>query len=103
MKYTPIHQSKTGFSYTNEKAVLEAMDKLGFELKKVRGYSEKYWITGRTIDGKAYDLIDGNRYYKLVLNRFDFGIEAPGDYNAWSMAGKIHEEMGKLISEKKSA
>lgn len=103
MKYTPIHKSKTGMSYTNPEAVLENMDKLGFELKKVRGYSEKYWITGRTIDGKAYDLIDGNRYYKLVLNRFDFGIEAPGDYNAWSMAGKIHEEMGKLISEKKSA
>ena len=95
MKYTPIHQSKTGFSYTNEKAVLEAMEKLGFELRVVVGKANKYWITGRTIDG--------NRYYKLVLNRFDFGIEAPGDYNAWSMAGKIHEEMGKLISEKKSA
>ena len=103
MKYTPIHKSKTGMSYTNPEAVLENMDKLGFELKKVRVYSEKYWITGKYIDGKLHDIISGEKYYRLVLNRFDFGIECKGDYNAWSMAGKIHEEMGKLISEKKSA
>lgn len=99
MKYTPIHQSKTGFSYVNETKVLETMEKLGFDLRVVVGKANKYWITGRTIDGKSYDLIDGPKYYKLVLNRFDFGIEAPGDYNAWSMAGKIKTDMGKLISK----
>ncbi len=99
MKYTPISQSKTGFSYVNETKVLETMEKLGFDLRVVVGKANKYWITGRTIDGKSYDLIDGPKYYKLVLNRFDFGIEAPGDYNAWSMAGQIKTDMGKLISK----
>ena len=99
MIYRPIHESKTGFSYTNPKAVLEAMDKLGFVLQKVSGSSDKYWITGKFIDGKFHDIISGSKYYKLVLNRFDFGIECPGDYNAFSMAGKVRQEIGELISK----
>ena len=103
MIYRPIHKSKTGMTYTNETAVLEAMDKLGYVQRVVSGQANKYWITGKFIDGKFHDIISGEKYYRLVLNRFDFGIECKGDYNAWSMAGKIKEEMGKLISEKKSA
>lgn len=103
MIYRPIHKSKNGMTYTNDKAVLEAMDKLGYVLRVVSGQANKYWITGKFIDGKFHDIISGSKYYRLVLNRFDFGIECKGDYNAWSMAGKIKEEMGKLISEKKSA
>ena len=95
MKYTPISQSKTGFSYVNETKVLETMEKLGFDLRVVVGKANKYWITGRTIDGKSYDLIDGPKYYKLVVNDRDFGIESGGDFNGWLFAGDIRKEIIK--------
>ena len=45
MIYRPIHKSKNGMTYTNETAVLEAMDKLGYVLRVVSGQANKYWIT----------------------------------------------------------
>ena len=43
-------------------------------------------------------MIEGSRYYQLVLNRFDFGIKAKGDFNAFNVAGIIKQEMKEAIN-----
>jgi len=102
--YNIISKSKDGLSYVNQEAVVSFLkDKLNYSMSPVQGADNKFWLNGKYIENKFCEMMEGSRYYQLVLNRFDFGIECKGDYNAWSMAGKIKEEMGKLISEKKSA
>ena len=33
--------------------------------------------------------MSGSKYYKLVVNDKDCGIEAGGDLNGWQMAGEL--------------
>ena len=46
--------------------------------------------------------MNGSRYYKLVINGSDFGIEATGDLNSWSFAGEIRSEI-KRMNNKEAA
>ena len=47
--------------------------------------------------------MNGSKYYKLVINSSDFGIEAIGDYNAWSLAGEIRREIKRQRKQKEAA
>ena len=58
-------------------------------LVPVRGQYGKYWLSG--VNG--YDMIDGNKYYKLVFDSYGIGIKCTGDYNAFSMKGQLIEWM----------
>ena len=40
-------------------------------------------------------MVDGPKYYKLVVNDRDFGIESGGDFNGWLFAGDIRKEIIK--------
>lgn len=91
MIYQEISKSKSGFSYVNPTKVLDFMKELGYELMPVVGKTDKFWITGQ--DG--YEFISGPKYYQLVINRFDFGISAPGDLNGWQFAGDIKSRIKK--------
>ena len=91
MIYQTISQSKSGFSYTNPTKIKEHFNKLGYRLMPVVGKTDKFWITGQ--DG--YEFISGPKYYQLVINRFDFGISAPGDLNGWQFAGDIKSRIKK--------
>ena len=41
--------------------------------------------------------IEGSKYYQLVINRFDFGVQAGGDFNAWSVANIIKQEIKEAL------
>ena len=95
MKYNAILKSKQDFKYVDPQKVLAFMERKGYKLTPVQNSLDKYWITGQTVDGKFYEFISGSRYYKLVIDRFEFGIEAPGDLNGWQMAGEIRDNIRK--------
>ena len=60
-------------------------EEVGLNLVPVRGQYDTYWLSG--MDG--YDMIDGNKYYKLTLNGYGIEIDCTGDYNAFSMKGSL--------------
>ena len=60
-------------------------EKVKLNLVPVRGQYDAYWLSGK--DG--YDMIDGNKYYKLTLNGYGIEIDCTGDYNAFSMKGSL--------------
>jgi len=60
-------------------------EKVKLNLVPVRGQYDAYWLSGK--DG--YDMIDGNKYYKLTLNGYGIEINCTGDYNAFSMKGSL--------------
>ena len=64
-------------------------EKVGLNLVPVRGQYDAYWLSGK--DG--YDMIDGNKYYKLTLSGYGIEINCTGDYNAFSMKGTLLDWM----------
>lgn len=98
MSYNVISKSKDGFQSVNQEAVLEFMkNKLNYSLSKVRGSDNKFWINGKKVNDQYSMFIEGSRYYQLVINRFDFGVQAGGDFNAWSVANIIKQEIKEAL------
>ena len=98
MSYNVISQSKDGFKSVDQEAVLEFMkSKLNYSLSKVRGSDNKFWINGKKVNDQYSMFIEGSRYYQLVINRFDFGIKASGDFNSWSLSNIIKQEIKEAL------
>ena len=98
MSYNVISQSKDGFKSVDQEAVLEFMkSKLNYSLSKVRGSDNKFWINGKRVNDQFSMFIEGSKYYQLVINRFDFGVQASGDFNAWSVANIIKQEIKEAL------
>ena len=98
MSYNVISQSKDGFKSVDQEAVLEFMkSKLNYSLSKVRGSDNKFWINGKKVNDQYSMFIEGSKYYQLVINRFDFGVQAGGDFNAWSVANIIKQEIKEAL------
>ena len=70
---------------SREKLLQFLLDDVGLNLVKVRGQYDSYWLSGK--DG--FDMIDGNKYYKLTLNDYGIEINCAGDYNAFSIKGSL--------------
>ena len=100
MKYNEILKipSEKEGSYDKNK-IMNFVKSLGWKLLPVQGTYNKFWITSKVENGKRYEMINGSRYYKLVVNDRDFGIECGGDYNGWSFAGEIRQ----IIRNKREA
>ena len=64
-------------------------EKVNLNLVPVKGQYDSYWLSGK--DG--FDMIDGNKYYKLTLTDYGIEIKCTGDYNAFSMKGQLIEWM----------
>ena len=64
-------------------------EKVGLNLVPVKGQYDSYWLSGK--DG--FDMIDGNKYYKLTITDYGIKIKCTGDYNAFSMKGQLIEWM----------
>ena len=64
-------------------------EKVKLNLVPVRGQYDAYWLSGK--DG--YDMIDGNKYYKLTLSGYGIEINCTGGYNAFSMKGTLVDWM----------
>ena len=94
MKYNEILKipSEKEGSYDKNK-IVNFVKSLGWKLLPVQGTYNKFWITSKVENGKRYEMINGSRYYKLVVNDKDFGIESGGDFNGWGMAGEIRQEI----------
>ena len=60
-------------------------EKVNLNLVPVKGQYDAYWLSGK--DG--YDMIDGNKYYKLTLTNYGIEIKCTGDYNAFSIKGSL--------------
>ena len=90
--------SKEG-KLSREKLLQFLLDEVGLNLVKVKGQYDSYWLSGK--DG--YDMIDGNKYYKLVFDSYGIGIKCTGDYNAWSMKGTLVNWMEEGIKKVRSA
>ena len=100
MKYNVILRipSEKKGSYNQEK-IVKFVESLGWNLLSVQNSYNKFWITSKTVDGKRCEMMSGSRYYKLVVNDRDFGIECGGDYNGWSFASEIRQ----IIRNKREA
>ena len=100
MKYNVILKipSEAEGSYDKHK-IVNFVKSLGWNLLPVKGTYNKFWITSKKENGKRYEMIDGSKYYKLVVNDRDFGIECGGDFNGWSFAGEIRQ----IIKNKRKA
>jgi len=94
MKYNKILQipSEKEGSYDQNK-IVKFVESLGWNLLSVKNSYNKFWITSKTMNGERCELMSGSRYYKLVVNDRDFGIECGGDYNGWSFAGEIRQNI----------
>ena len=94
MKYNVILRipSEKKGSYNQEK-IVKFVESLGWNLLSVQNSYNKFWITSKTVDGKRCEMMSGSRYYKLVVNDRDFGIECGGYYNGWSFAGEIRQNI----------
>ena len=79
--------------YSARKIVTYFRNKLGYDLVPVQGQYNKYWFRAQYKKGERLDFINGSKYYKLVVNMNDFGIEAGGDLNSWHFAGKIRTQL----------
>ncbi len=96
--YNIISKSKDGFQSVDQEAVLGFMkSKLNYSLSKVKGSDNKFWINGKKINDQYAVFDKGSRYYQLVINRFDFGVNASGDFNAFNIAGIIRQEIREAI------
>ena len=97
--YNIISKSKDGFQSVNQESVLDFMkNKLNYSLSKVRGSDNKFWINGKKVNDQYSMFIEGSRYYQLVINKFDFGINAKGDFNAFNVAGIIKQEIREALN-----
>ncbi len=101
MKYNEILKIPSEKEGTyNENKILEFVQGLGWNLVKVNGRHNAWWFTSKTMNQDSHDnarvgLMNGPRYYKLVINSREFGIECGGDYNGWSFAGELRTEARK--------
>lgn len=98
MNYNIISESKDGFQSVNQEMVLDFVEnKLNYKISPVVGSENKFWLNGKYINNKFCEMMEGSKYYQLVLNRFDFGIQAGGDFNAWNVANIIKQEIKESI------
>ena len=104
MKYNIILRipEASDASYDSNK-ILNFVKGLGYKLMPVQGAYNKFWITAKVEDGKRYEMIDGPKYYKLVINNRDFGIECSGDFNGWSFASSFRQNIKEAREVKKVA
>ena len=92
MNFNPILRVPKGDEgILDPKKILTFVHGLGWRTSEVRGSYNKYWITHKVEDGKKLELIDGSKYYKLVINSNEFGIECGGDLNGWQFAGEFRD------------
>ena len=97
--YNIISKSKDGLSYVNQEAVVSFLkDKLNYSISPVQGSDNKFWLNGKYIENKFCEMMEGSKYYQLVLNRFDFGVQAGGDFNAWNLSNIIKEEIKEALN-----
>ncbi len=107
--------------FSSTKTLKEFLEKTtGAKLSPVKGREDTYWISGDKrgdyYQQKYYKVEFGhvdqvsyshdNKYgqpAKKVRSGYGFDIQAPGDYNSWSMMGKyremIHESLQKFKKE----
>ena len=73
MKYNVILRipEASDASYDSNK-ILNFVKGLGWKLMPVQGAYNKFWITAKDEDGKRCEMVDGPKYYKLVINSRDF-------------------------------
>ena len=104
MKYNIILRipEASDASYDSNK-ILNFVKGLGYKLMPVQGAYNKFWITAKVEDGKRYEMIDGPKYDKLVINSRDFGIESGGDFNGWSFASSLRQNIKESREVKKVA
>ena len=98
IKENKISKESEYKAYSVDKVVDFFRDNLGYCLNPVQGAYNKYWMSGKYINdevGGSYraEFMSGPKYYKLVVNDRDFGIECGGDLNGWHMAGIVKQEM----------
>jgi len=70
-------------------------NELGYSFSPVKGSNNTFWIHGQTVENKFHEFMSGSKYYKLVVNARDFGVQASGDFNAYAMASEIKDGMYK--------
>ncbi len=104
MKYNVILKipEASDASYDSNK-ILNFVKGLGWKLMPVQGAYNKFWITAKDEDGKRCEMVDGPKYYKLVINSRDFGIESSGDFNGWSFASSLRQNIKESREVKKVA
>lgn len=66
-------------------------------LVPVRGQYGKYWLSGV----KGYDMIDGNKYYKLDFNGRVLSIDCVGSFNAFAMKPSIIDWIKEGIQKRR--
>ena len=74
-------------------------EKVGLNLVPVRGQYGKYWLSG--VNG--YDMIDGNKYYKLGFDGRVLSIECVGGFNAFAIKGNIKDWIKEVIKKRKAS
>ena len=72
-------------------------DLVNLKLVPVSGQYDSYWLSGK--DG--YDMIDGNKYYKLTLTSTGIDITCKGGYNAFSMVGTLKQWFVEGVKKRK--
>ena len=65
----------------------------------VRGQYDKYWLSGVS----GYDMIDGNKYYKLGFDGRVLSIECVGGFNAFAIKGNIKDWIKEGIKKRKAS
>ena len=96
MTFNPILRVPKGKEGTLDPSkILNYFHGLGWRTTPVKNQYQKYWITHKmdmSLDPpQKLELISGSKYYKLVIDSTEFGIECGGDLNGWQFAAEIRE------------
>ena len=85
ISYVKLHNFLTG-------------DLVNLKLVPVKGQDLSYWLAGK--DG--YDMIDGNKYYKLTYQPYGIDITCKGGYNAFSMKRHLADYIKEGVEKGKA-
>ena len=93
MKNTILRLPENTKGSFSEPKILGSLDAIGYRLTPVKGSYNKFWFTRKVEDGTSFEFLNGPKYYKLVIESREISVECGGDYNGWSFAGEIRQNI----------
>lgn len=82
-------------------------NELGYILRPVNGQYNSYWFSGKNVkDGqysKRMEMLDGPKYYKLILSSKGIEVVCAGSCNAYHMKLRIEDDIKEVRQPKGEA
>ena len=79
-------------------------NELGYILRPVNGQYNSYWFSGKKVTNngvsKRMEMLDGPKYYKLILSNRGIEIVCSGSCNAYHMKLRIQDDIKEAMESR---